>query len=228
MKQNVWLYNIKLFLVLSALLTLNSCKRIKEVEVFVYDVETMEGIPNIIVSYGDEQSEVTDNSGKVILSDKKNMKGNFIVIPTWIKGYVTPNFYENCISKTSFEIESDEVKIPLDKLKPLKLIFRFDSTIATTNRQGCMLIEESLACEAKLSVEFIKKESTLEIPGIVGHNQFSNAITFSITKSPNPVKLSLFYETDENCRNTNEIADKTYTIQMNPTQDTTYHTVYLD
>ena len=68
-----WLYNIKVIcLTLSLTFFILSCKkRIKEVEINVFDIQTKQGVEGVMVYHNDAEYQ-SDANGKVFLSKKWN------------------------------------------------------------------------------------------------------------------------------------------------------------
>ncbi|MCB0482703.1 MAG: hypothetical protein KDC83_14840 [Flavobacteriales bacterium] len=203
---------------------LSSCNRIKEVEVQVIDVESMAGIDNINIFYGDKQY-VTDNNGKVII-EGRNMKGTEVSINRDIRGYTTPDFYKNCSFQQVYPIESEVLIIGLEKFRVLKLAFSLDNN--KNEIQGCSRITSAQNCtDASVAFEFVKTKTTLEVPGMSGWNETQNSITFFMHKNIEPWKAEFFFNTKEDCSYTEKQPIQKELILMDPNQDTTFFTVKL-
>ena len=216
------LYNtssVNLFTWLFALVILGSCNRIKEVEVRVLDINSMDGVAGVKVYYLNNQF-TTDSDGKVIL-EGRNMEGTKVSTNLGIKGYTTPDSHTNCEIEQSYTIESSVLLIPLRRLKVLKLKF---SSANNESKKGCLIVNDLEHCNSKREIYYEYSVQNLIYP--TGFNKTGNEISMYMNTPAEYWKLE-FYK-NEFCNDIGSV-EPNYNelVACESTQDTTYYTVQL-
>ncbi len=221
-----WLYSIRIIcLTLLISFVILSCKkRIKEVEVTIYDVQSKKGIEGISIYHNDSEYQ-SDANGQVFLPKKWNYRGEEVFTNFGFNKYFNPEYNETCELKNEYEIENEFVNIPVSVSKVVKLVFTLggDSIV----RSGCFVLDDLPNCQGDFRKEFSRSVEFLDVPGIPGWDNKRDYLTFYTIQSSSPATLSVYYDCKEGWDNNAIEPDIYEEIELDRAADTTYYTLVL-
>ncbi len=221
-----WLYSIRIIcLTLLISFVILSCeKRIKEVEITVYNVQTKKGIEGISIYHNDTEYK-SDAVGKVFLPKKWNYRDEQVNINFGYNGYTNPEYYESCELRNNYHIEGVNLFIPVSVPKVLKLAVELRKN--SLPKLGCFVLDDLPRCSGEFHQYFERYPDYLDFPGNPGWDRSENFITYYMVLGSEPATLSVYYDCKEGWDNNTIEPDIYEEIELDRAADTTYYTLVL-
>ena len=211
---------LKFLILILAFAILSGCNRIKEVDVKVFDSVTKQGIQNIRL-FHEETEYLTDENGLVTISSRSNLKDSEVTTLREIIGYVNPGFYSSCSIKNSYEINSETLLIPLEKLSWYRITVLAKNNQSKFPREACLEFLDEPCVEHKYFTDIVlKSDNSLFRPPSSVENTFQGIFR---TDLRNP-RIGLRF--NNNCSNTDAEPDTIFRINT-IRGDTVMFTIYI-
>ncbi len=225
MKRNGLLFHVKLIVLLLTGFSLLSCKKkLKEVEVNVYDVNTNKGLKDVSVIHGDTEYK-SDVNGKVLITKNIELEGDYIYTNFGLTNLFNADYHTNCILINEYQISDKTLDIPVAVSKVIKL--KIDIVDSVSERRGCFVLDDLPHCSGEFHQYFERFPDYLDFPGKPSWDRSKDFINYFMVLGSSPAILKVYYDCKEGWDNNAIEPDIYEEIVLVENTDTTYYTLLL-